>query len=159
MGHLRDLPKSQFGIDVENEFAPKYINVRGKGELIRALKKEAKNADKIYLASDPDREGEAIAWHLAFILGVDPEKDCRIVFHEITKPAIEEAVQHPRPIHMEQVDAQQARRMLDRIVGYKLSPLLWRKVRKGLSAGRVQSVTVRLICDREREIEAFQSEE
>ena len=159
MGHLRDLPKSQFGIDVENEFAPKYINVRGKGELIRALKKEAKNADKIYLASDPDREGEAIAWHLAFILGVDPEKDCRIVFHEITKPAIEEAVQHPRPIHMEQVDAQQARRMLDRIVGYKLSPLLWRKVRKGLSAGRVQSVTVRLICDREREIEAFRSEE
>ena len=159
MGHLRDLPKSQFGIDVENEFAPKYINVRGKGELIRALKKEAKNADKIYLASDPDREGEAIAWHLAFILGVDPEEDCRIVFHEITKPAIEEAVQHPRPIHMEQVDAQQARRMLDRIVGYKLSPLLWRKVRKGLSAGRVQSVTVRLICDREREIEAFRSEE
>ena len=159
MGHLRDLPKSQFGIDVENEFSPKYINVRGKGDLIRALKKEAKNADKIYLASDPDREGEAIAWHLAFILGVDPEKDCRIVFHEITKPAIEEAVQHPRPIHMEQVDAQQARRMLDRIVGYKLSPLLWRKVRKGLSAGRVQSVTVRLICDREREIDAFQSEE
>ena len=159
MGHLRDLPKSQFGIDVENEFAPKYINVRGKGELIRALKKEAKNADKIYLASDPDREGEAIAWHLAFILGVDPEKNCRIVFHEITKPAIEEAVRHPRPIRMEQVDAQQARRMLDRIVGYKLSPLLWRKVRKGLSAGRVQSVTVRLICEREREIEAFQSEE
>jgi len=159
MGHLRDLPKSQFGIDVENEFSPKYINVRGKGDLIRALKKEAKNADKIYLASDPDREGEAIAWHLAYILGVDPEKDCRIVFHEITKPAIEEAVQHPRPIHMEQVDAQQARRMLDRIVGYKLSPLLWRKVRKGLSAGRVQSVTVRLICDREREIDEFQSEE
>ena len=159
MGHLRDLPKSQFGIDVENEFSPKYINVRGKGDLIRALKKEAKNADKIYLASDPDREGEAIAWHLAHILGINPEDDCRIVFHEITKPAIEEAVRHPRPIHMEQVDAQQARRMLDRIVGYKLSPLLWRKVRKGLSAGRVQSVTVRLICDREREIEAFQSEE
>ena len=159
MGHLRDLPKSQFGIDVENEFSPKYINVRGKGDLIRALKKDAKNVDKIYLASDPDREGEAIAWHLAFILGIDPKKDCRIVFHEITKPAIEEAVQHPRPIYMEQVDAQQARRMLDRIVGYKLSPLLWRKVRKGLSAGRVQSVTVRLICDREREIDAFQSEE
>ena len=159
MGHLRDLPKSQFGIDVEHEFTPKYINVRGKGELIRALKKEAKDADKIYLASDPDREGEAIAWHLSFILGINPEEHCRIVFHEITKPAIEEAVRHPRPIHMEQVDAQQARRMLDRIVGYKLSPLLWRKVRKGLSAGRVQSVTVRLICDREREIEAFQSEE
>ena len=159
MGHLRDLPKSQFGIDVENGFAPKYINVRGKGDLIRTLKKEAKDADKIYLASDPDREGEAIAWHLAFILGVNPADDCRIVFHEITKPAIAEAVQHPRPIRMEQVDAQQARRMLDRIVGYKLSPLLWRKVRKGLSAGRVQSVTVRLICDREREIEAFHSEE
>ena len=159
MGHLRDLPKSQFGIDVEHDFSPKYINVRGKGELIRSLKKEAKDADKIYLASDPDREGEAIAWHLAFILGIDPKKDCRIVFHEITKPAIEEAVQHPRPIDMEQVDAQQARRMLDRIVGYKLSPLLWRKVRKGLSAGRVQSVTVRLICDREREIDSFQSEE
>ena len=159
MGHLRDLPKSQFGIDVEHNFEPKYINVRGKGDLIRTLKKEAKDADKIYLASDPDREGEAIAWHLAHILGVDPATDCRIVFHEITKPAIEEAVHHPRPIHMAQVDAQQARRMLDRIVGYQLSPLLWRKVRKGLSAGRVQSVTVRLICDREREIEAFQSEE
>ena len=159
MGHLRDLPKSQFGIDVEHEFAPKYINVRGKGDLIRTLKKEAKSVDKIYLASDPDREGEAIAWHLAYILGVNPEENCRIVFHEITKPAIEEAVLHPRPIRMEQVDAQQARRMLDRIVGYKLSPLLWRKVRKGLSAGRVQSVTVRLICDREREIDAFHSEE
>ena len=159
MGHLRDLPKSQFGIDVEDAFTPKYINVRGKGDLIRALKKEAKEADKIYLASDPDREGEAIAWHLSFILGVDPKENCRIVFHEITKPAIAEAIHHPRPINMEQVDAQQARRMLDRIVGYKLSPLLWRKVRKGLSAGRVQSVTVRLICDREKEIEAFHSEE
>ena len=159
MGHLRDLPKSQFGIDVEDAFTPKYINVRGKGYLIRALKKEAKEADKIYLASDPDREGEAIAWHLSFILGVDPKENCRIVFHEITKPAIAEAIHHPRPINMEQVDAQQARRMLDRIVGYKLSPLLWRKVRKGLSAGRVQSVTVRLICDREKEIEAFHSEE
>ena len=157
MGHLRDLPKSQFGIDVEDAFTPKYINVRGKGDLIRALKKEAKEADKIYLASDP--EGEAIAWHLSFILGVDPKENCRIVFHEITKPAIAEAIHHPRPINMEQVDAQQARRMLDRIVGYKLSPLLWRKVRKGLSAGRVQSVTVRLICDREKEIEAFHSEE
>ena len=159
MGHLRDLPKSQFGIDVEDAFTPKYINVRGKGDLIRALKKEAKEADKIYLASDPDREGEAIAWHLSFILGVDPKENCRIVFHEITKPAIAEAIHHPRPINMEQVDAQQARRMLDRIVGYKLSPLLWRQVRKGLSAGRVQSVTVRLICDREKEIEAFHSEE
>lgn len=159
MGHLRDLPKSRFGIDVEHDFAPKYINIRGKGDLIKALKKDAKNADKIYLASDPDREGEAIAWHLAFILGIDPASDCRIVFNEITKPAIQEAVKHPRSINLDQVDAQQARRMLDRIVGYKLSPLLWRKVRKGLSAGRVQSVTVRLICDREKEIQAFQSEE
>ena len=159
MGHLRDLPKSQFGIDVENDFAPKYINIRGKGDLIKALKKDAKNADKVYLASDPDREGEAIAWHLSFILGLNPEEDCRIVFNEITKPAIQEAVKHPRGINIDQVDAQQARRMLDRIVGYKLSPLLWRKVRKGLSAGRVQSVTVKLICDREKEIQAFESVE
>ncbi|MBQ2086868.1 MAG: DNA topoisomerase I, partial [Selenomonas sp.] len=159
MGHLRDLPKSQFGIDVDNDFAPKYINIRGKGDLIKALKKDAKNADKVYLASDPDREGEAIAWHLAFILGLNAEDDCRIVFNEITKPAIQEAVKHPRHINVDQVDAQQARRMLDRIVGYKLSPLLWRKVRKGLSAGRVQSVTVKLICDREKEIQAFESVE
>ncbi len=159
MGHLRDLPKSQFGIDVENDFAPKYINIRGKGDLIKALKKDAKNADKVYLASDPDREGEAIAWHLSFILGLNPEENCRIVFNEITKPAIQEAVKHPRSINIDQVDAQQARRMLDRIVGYKLSPLLWRKVRKGLSAGRVQSVTVKLICDREKEIQAFESVE
>ncbi|BAL82237.1 putative DNA topoisomerase 1 [Selenomonas ruminantium subsp. lactilytica TAM6421] len=159
MGHLRDLPKSQFGIDVENDFSPKYINIRGKGDLIKALKKDAKNADKVYLASDPDREGEAIAWHLSFILGLNPEEDCRIVFNEITKPAIQEAVKHPRGINIDQVDAQQARRMLDRIVGYKLSPLLWRKVRKGLSAGRVQSVTVKLICDREKEIQAFESVE
>ncbi len=159
MGHLRDLPKSQFGIDVEHDFEPKYINIRGKGDLIKALKKDAKGAEKIYLASDPDREGEAIAWHLAYILGIDPATDCRIVFNEITKPAIQEAVKDPRPINMDRVDAQQARRMLDRIVGYKLSPLLWRKVRKGLSAGRVQSVTVKLICDREKEIQAFQSEE
>ena len=159
MGHLRDLPKSQFGIDVENNFEPKYINIRGKGDLIKALKKDAKNASKVYLASDPDREGEAIAWHLSYILGLDPAEDCRIVFNEITKPAIQEAVKHPRSINLDQVDAQQARRMLDRIVGYKLSPLLWRKVRKGLSAGRVQSVTVKLICDREKEIQAFESVE
>ena len=159
MGHLRDLPKSQFGIDVEHDFTPKYINIRGKGDLIKALKKDAKNADKVYLASDPDREGEAIAWHLSFILGLDPEEDCRIVFNEITKPAIQDAVKHPRSINLDQVDAQQARRMLDRIVGYKLSPLLWRKIRKGLSAGRVQSVTVKLICDREKEIQAFDSVE
>ncbi len=159
MGHLRDLPKSQFGIDVENDFEPKYINIRGKGDLIKALKKDAKNASKVYLASDPDREGEAIAWHLSYILGLDPAGECRIVFNEITKPAIQEAVKHPRSIDIDQVDAQQARRMLDRIVGYKLSPLLWRKVRKGLSAGRVQSVTVKLICDREKEIQAFESVE
>jgi len=159
MGHLRDLPKSQFGIDVEHDFTPKYINIRGKGDLIKALKKDAKAANQIYLASDPDREGEAIAWHLAYILGIDPTSDCRIVFNEITKPAIQEAVKHPRSINMDQVDAQQARRMLDRIVGYKLSPLLWRKVRKGLSAGRVQSVAVKLICDREKEIQAFESVE
>ncbi|MBQ9365500.1 MAG: type I DNA topoisomerase [Schwartzia sp.] len=159
MGHLRDLPKSQFGIDVEHDFEPKYINIRGKGPLIKELKKEAKNAAKIYLASDPDREGEAIAWHLAHILDIDDKKECRIIFNEITKPAIEEAVKSPQPINIDRVDAQQARRMLDRIVGYKLSPLLWRKIRKGLSAGRVQSVTVKLICDREKEIEGFVSEE
>lgn len=159
MGHLRDLPKSQFGIDVENNFSPKYINIRGKGDLIKSLKSAAKSADKVFLASDPDREGEAIAWHLAHILNVDEDEKCRIVFNEITKPAIQNAVKSPRPINIDRVDAQQARRMLDRIVGYKLSPLLWRKVRKGLSAGRVQSVTVKLICDREKEIQSFISEE
>lgn len=159
MGHLRDLPKSQFGIDVENNFSPKYINIRGKGDLIKSLKSAAKSADKVFLASDPDREGEAIAWHLAHILNVDEDEKCRIVFNEITKPAIQNAVKSPRPINIDRVDAQQARRMLDRIVGYKLSPLLWRKVRKGLSAGRVQSVTVKLICDREKEIQNFISEE
>jgi DNA topoisomerase I len=159
MGHLRDLPKSQFGIDVEHDFTPKYINIRGRGDLIKALKKDAKNADKVYLASDPDREGEAIAWHLAYILGINATDDCRIVFNEITKSAIQAAVKAPRPIDLDRVDAQQTRRMLDRIVGYKLSPLLWRKIRKGLSAGRVQSVTVKLICDREKEIQRFVSEE
>ena len=159
MGHLRDLPKSQFGIDIENEFTPKYINIRGKGDLIKSLKAAAKSADKVYLASDPDREGEAIAWHLAHILNIDEHEPCRIVFNEITKPAIQAAVKEPREIHLDRVDAQQARRMLDRIVGYKLSPLLWRKIRKGLSAGRVQSVTVKLICDREKEIQKFVSEE
>ena len=159
MGHLRDLPKSQFGIDVEHDFTPRYINIRGKGDLIKELKKEARKADQIYLASDPDREGEAIAWHLAYILGLDASDNCRIIFNEITKPAIQAAVKDPHPINLDRVDAQQARRMLDRIVGYKLSPLLWRKVRKGLSAGRVQSVTVKLICDREKEIQSFVSEE
>lgn len=159
MGHLRDLPKSQFGIDVEHDFTPKYIDIRGKGDLIKALKKEAKKSEKVYLASDPDREGEAIAWHLAYILGIDEHEKCRIVFNEITKPAIQEAVKNPKAINIDRVDAQQARRMLDRIVGYKLSPLLWKKIRKGLSAGRVQSVTVKMICDREKEIQKFKSEE
>lgn len=159
MGHLRDLPKSQFGIDVDHAFAPKYINIRGKGPIIKDLKAAAKKADKVYLASDPDREGEAIAWHLAHILGLSDDAECRIVFNEITKPAIQAAVKNPKKINIDRVDAQQARRMLDRIVGYKLSPLLWRKVRKGLSAGRVQSVTVKMICDREKEIMAFVSEE
>lgn len=159
MGHLRDLPRSQFGIDVDKDFEPKYINIRGKGDIIKDLKKAADNADKVYLASDPDREGEAIAWHLAHILGINPAENCRIVFNEITKPAIQAAVKAPHPIEMERVDAQQARRLLDRIVGYQLSPLLWRKVKKGLSAGRVQSVTVKLIADREKEIESFVSKE
>lgn len=159
MGHLRDLPKSQFGIDIENNFSPKYINIRGKGDIIKSLKTAAKAVDKVYLASDPDREGEAIAWHLAYLLNVAPEKPCRIVFNEITKPAIQNAVKHPQAINFDRVDAQQARRLLDRIVGYQLSPLLWRKVRKGLSAGRVQSVTVKMICDREKEIQAFVPEE
>ena len=159
MGHLRDLPKSQFGIDVEHDFEPKYINIRGMGDLIRALKKDAKDASRIYLASDPDREGEAIAWHLAHLLEIAPDANCRIVFNEITKPAIQEAIREPHRIDIDRVDAQQARRMLDRIVGYKLSPLLWRKVRKGLSAGRVQSVTVKLISDREKEVQSFVSEE
>lgn len=159
MGHLRDLPKSQFGIDVDNDFAPKYINIRGKGPIIKELKMDAQKASRVYLASDPDREGEAIAWHLAYILGIDPNTDCRIVFNEITKPAIKAAIKEPHSINIDRVDAQQARRMLDRIVGYKLSPLLWRKVRKGLSAGRVQSVTVKMICEREREIQAFESVE
>ena len=159
MGHLRDLPKSQFGIDVENNFEPKYINIRGKGDLIKELKKEAAKAEKVYLASDPDREGEAIAWHLSYLFDIDANTPCRIVFNEITKPAIQAAIKNPRPINIDMVDAQQARRMLDRIVGYKLSPLLWRKVRKGLSAGRVQSVTVRLICEREKAITDFISQE
>lgn len=159
MGHLRDLPKSQFGVDVDTDFSPKYINIRGKGDLIKQLKEEAKKASKVYLATDPDREGEAIAWHLAYLLNIPVDSSCRVTFNEITKPVIQGAVKKARPINLNQVDAQQARRILDRIVGYKLSPLLWRKVRKGLSAGRVQSVAVRLICDREREIAAFVSQE
>ncbi len=155
MGHLRDLPKSQFGVNIENDFEPKYINIRGKGDLIKELKNLAKKADKVYLATDPDREGEAIAWHLAHILGVDPTDKCRIEFHEITNAAVKSALKNPQSIDLSKVDAQQARRILDRIVGYQLSPLLWRKVRKGLSAGRVQSVAVKIICDRQKEIDQF----
>ncbi|HIU64715.1 MAG TPA: type I DNA topoisomerase [Candidatus Avacidaminococcus intestinavium] len=159
MGHLRDLPKTQFGVDIENNFEPKYINIRGKGPLIKELKSLAKKADRVYLATDPDREGEAIAWHLAHILDVAPEDNCRIAFHEITSKAVKDAIKTPKPIDLDKVDAQQTRRILDRIVGYKLSPLLWRKIRKGLSAGRVQSVAVKLICDRQREIDAFVPQE
>ncbi|MFM9413294.1 type I DNA topoisomerase [Peptococcus simiae] len=156
MGHVRDLPKSQLGVDIENDFTPKYITIRGKGPIIADLKKAAKKANKIYLASDPDREGEAIAWHLSQQLGLDEDDKCRITFNEITKDAVKNAVQEPRTIDMDLVDAQQARRVVDRIVGYKLSPLLWRKVKKGFSAGRVQSVALRLICEREEEIKNFE---
>jgi len=159
VGHVRDLPKSQLGVDVENKFEPKYITIRGKGDVISKLKKEAKNAKKIFLATDPDREGEAISWHLATLLNIDNSEKCRITFNEITKNAVKNAIKSPRQIDMNLVNAQQARRVLDRIVGYKISPLLWRKVRKGLSAGRVQSVATRLICDREEEIENFIPEE
>jgi len=154
-GHLRDLPKSQLGIDVDHNFEPRYITIRGKGDLLASLKKEAKAAEHVYLATDPDREGEAISWHLAYILGLNPDSKCRITFNEITKDVIKSAIKEPRPINLDLVDAQQARRVIDRIVGYKLSPLLWRKVKKGLSAGRVQSVVTRLVVEREREIEQF----
>ena len=159
MGHVRDLPKSKLGVDVDNDFTPKYINIRGKTDVFKALKSAAKNADNIYLATDPDREGEAISWHLAQMLGVDTDKKCRVVFNEITETAVKQALTKPRPIDMDLVDAQQARRILDRVVGYQISPLLWRKVRKGLSAGRVQSVAARLVCDREKDIEHFEPEE
>ncbi|KEK25761.1 type I DNA topoisomerase [Bacillus gaemokensis] len=159
MGHVRDLPKSQMGIEVKNNFTPKYITIRGKGPVLKDLKSAAKKAKKVYLAADPDREGEAIAWHLANTLNVDIESDCRVVFNEITKDAIKESFKHPRAINMDLVDAQQARRILDRLVGYNISPLLWKKVKKGLSAGRVQSVAVRLIIDREKEIQSFIPEE
>ena len=158
MGHIRDLPKSKLGVD-EKTFEPQYINIRGKGDLIKSLKKDAKNAKKIYLATDPDREGEAIAWHLAYILGINPDEICRVTFNEITKEAVKNAIKEPRKIDMDLTDAQQARRVLDRIVGYKISPVLWKKVQKGLSAGRVQSVAVRLIVEREEEIENFVPEE
>jgi DNA topoisomerase-1 len=159
VGHVRDLPKSQIGVDVEDNFKPKYITIRGKGDIINKLKKEAKAADRIFLATDPDREGEAISWHLASLLDINENEKCRITFNEITKNALRNAVKAPRKIDMNLVDAQQARRVLDRIVGYKISPLLWKKIRKGLSAGRVQSVAARLICDREEEIENFKPEE
>ncbi len=158
-GHVRDFPKSQFGIDVENDYEPKYITIRGKGELLARLRKEAKKADKIFLATDPDREGEAISWHLSIALKDDPAKMQRITFNEITKTAIKESLKHPRGLDMNLVDAQQTRRMLDRMVGYSISPLLWTKVKRGLSAGRVQSVALRIICDREQEIAAFIPEE
>ena len=159
MGHIRDLPKSKLGVDVEKDFEPEYINIRGKGDLIKSLKKDAKDAKKIYLASDPDREGEAIAWHLAKILEEDKDKITRVTFNEITKSAVKKALDNARDIDVNLVDAQQARRVLDRIVGYKMSPVLWKKVKRGLSAGRVQSVAVRLICEREEEIENFVPEE
>ncbi len=159
MGHIRDLPKSKLGINIENNFEPEYINIRGKGDLIKELKKDAKSAKKVYLATDPDREGEAIAWHLSYILDVDKEKITRVTFNEITKTAVQKAIKEPRDIDINLVDAQQARRVLDRIVGYKISPILWKKVRRGLSAGRVQSVAVKLIVDREEEIEKFIPEE
>ena len=159
MGHIRDLPKSKLGINIENNFEPEYINIRGKGDLIKELKKDAKSAKKVYLATDPDREGEAIAWHLSYILDVDKDKITRVTFNEITKSAVQKAIKEPRDIDVNLVDAQQARRVLDRIVGYKISPILWKKVRRGLSAGRVQSVAVKLIVDREEEIEKFIPEE
>lgn len=158
-GHVRDLPKSQMGVDVDNNYEPKYITIRGKGEKLKELRKEAKKAEKIYLAADPDREGEAIAWHLAHALKVDETSDCRVVFNEITKDAIKQSFKQPRKIDYDLVDAQQARRILDRLVGYNISPLLWKKIKKGLSAGRVQSVAVKMINDREKEIKAFKPEE
>lgn len=159
VGHLRDLPKSRIGIDIENEFEPQYISIRGKGDIIKELKKEAKKANKVYLATDPDREGEAISWHIANLLNIDLQEECRIVFNEITKTAIQKAIKSPRKIDLKLVDAQQARRVLDRLVGYQISPLLWRKLQRGLSAGRVQSAALRMICDREDAIKEFVADE
>jgi len=159
MGHIRDLPKSQMGVEIEKQFEPKYITIRGKGAILKELKDASKKVKKVYLAADPDREGEAIAWHLAHYLELDESEPCRVVFNEITKQAVREAFKNPRPIDMDLVNAQQARRILDRLVGYKISPLLWKKVKKGLSAGRVQSVAVKLIIDRENEIKSFVPEE
>ncbi|MFT8410096.1 MAG: type I DNA topoisomerase [Schleiferilactobacillus perolens] len=159
LGHIRDLPRSQMGVDIENNYTPKYISIRGKGDVIKDLKKEAKKADNIYLAADPDREGEAIAWHVSHILNLDPKDKNRVVFNEITKDTVKNAFKDPRSIDMKLVDAQQARRILDRLVGYSISPILWKKVKKGLSAGRVQSVALKLVIDRENEIKAFVPEE
>ncbi|HGH5481091.1 TPA: type I DNA topoisomerase, partial [Staphylococcus pseudintermedius] len=159
MGHVRDLPRSQMGVDVEHDYEPKYITIRGKGPVVKDLKRHAKKAKKVFLASDPDREGEAIAWHLANILELEDSKENRVVFNEITKDAVKESFKHPRGIEMDLVDAQQARRVLDRLVGYNISPVLWKKVKKGLSAGRVQSVALRLVIDRENEIRNFKPEE
>ncbi|MBP3524668.1 MAG: type I DNA topoisomerase [Clostridia bacterium] len=158
-GHVRDLPKSQLGVDVEHDFEPKYITIRGRGEVLERIRKEARSAKSVILATDPDREGEAISWHLAHILGIDPDSACRVEFNEITEKTVKSAIKQPRAINQQLVDAQQARRMLDRLVGYKISPLLWVKIKKGLSAGRVQSVATRMICDRETEIETFEPEE
>ena len=159
VGHVRDLPKSRLGVDVDNNFEPEYINIRGKGDTIKEIKKEAKAAGKVLLATDPDREGEAISWHLAHILDMDPEDKCRVMFNEINKDTVQAAIKEPRTIDNGLVDAQQARRVLDRLVGYQISPLLWKKVSWGLSAGRVQSAALKLICDREREIQDFVPEE
>ena len=159
MGHVRDLPKSKLGVDIEHDFEPEYINIRGKAPLINSLKKDAKSVEKVYLATDPDREGEAIAWHLAYILGIPEDSICRVTFNEITKETVQKCIKEPRKIDMNLTDAQQARRVLDRIVGYQISPILWKKVKRGLSAGRVQSVAVKLIVDRENEIENFVPEE
>ena len=158
-GHVRDLPKSRLGIDIENDFEPKYITIRGKGDILASLRKEVKKAEKIYLATDPDREGEAISWHLYEALKLAEKKVYRITFNEITKTAVKESLKKAKNINMNLVDAQQARRSLDRMVGYRISPLLWAKVKRGLSAGRVQSVALRIICDREEEINAFIPEE
>ncbi len=155
VGHIRDLPKSRLGVDIDNNFEPEYINIRGKGDVIKELRKEAKKSKRVYLATDPDREGEAISWHLTYILGLDVDSDCRIEFNEITKDTIKKSIKNPRKINKDLVDAQQARRVLDRLLGYQISPILWQKVRRGLSAGRVQSVTTKIICDREKEIEDF----
>ena len=158
-GHVRDLPKSTMGIDVDNDFEPKYITIRGKGDILAQLRKEVKKADKVYLATDPDREGEAISWHLYHALKLENKKCSRITFNEITKDAVKKSIKNSRDIDMNLVDAQQARRVLDRIVGYKISPILWSKIKRGLSAGRVQSVALRIICDREQEIDEFISQE